>query len=428
MIDIYTFFAPFMVSLFGLVAKIVGLIKPSSKLVKTWEIRWANGQHAYRASDRTKLGKSPIWIHAASGEFEYAKPVIRTLVAAGETDIIVTYFSPTYAENVQKFPGVKLAAPLPFDRMDWMHDFVRWLRPRCLLISRTDTWPNMVRAAKELKCPSLLFSATFHEGSRRMGFLARSMTRESLSNLTAIQCVGPDDADLLKSIGCTNVSVCGDTRYDQVLYRLQHPKEIPPRLRSALQEKGKPVLVGGSLWREDLDALLEAAQDLDLSLVLVPHEPTPEHLIEFEKRLADFGYPKALRLSKLESGTGTIGTGRVVILVDRVGLLAELYTLGSMALVGGSFRGSVHSVMEPLAAGALTFVGPHYRNNREAIEFSNLKAGSLVQPVLTAEQLNAALDAAIKSLSAEQAEGIRSQVKSREGATASVAAWVQRIS
>jgi 3-deoxy-D-manno-octulosonic-acid transferase len=61
-----------------------------------------------------------------------------------------------------------------------------------------------------------------------------------------------------------------------------------------------------------------------------------------------------------------------VLLVDQVGWLAELYAWGDMAFVGGSFRKTVHSVMEALGAGLKTFVGPLHTNNREAIEFQNV--------------------------------------------------------
>ncbi len=43
----------------------------------------------------------PLWIHAASGEFEYAKSVIRELKTRDpNTPILVTYFSPTFAQSM----------------------------------------------------------------------------------------------------------------------------------------------------------------------------------------------------------------------------------------------------------------------------------------------------------------------------------------
>src|SRR6185437_14055342 len=56
------------------------------------------------------FSKAPLWIHASSGEFEYAKPSIREMKQRDPSlPIVVTYFSPTYAKVIESFPGVDLA-------------------------------------------------------------------------------------------------------------------------------------------------------------------------------------------------------------------------------------------------------------------------------------------------------------------------------
>ena len=55
-----------------------------------------------------------------------------------------------------------------------------------------------------------------------------------------------------------------------------------------------------------------------------------------------------------------------VFIVDRVGLLAKLYRMADIAFVGGSFRGSVHNVMEPAAMAKPVIFGPTIQNAYEA--------------------------------------------------------------
>ena len=55
-----------------------------------------------------------------------------------------------------------------------------------------------------------------------------------------------------------------------------------------------------------------------------------------------------------------------VLIVDTVGLLAQLYRLADIAFVGGSFRGSVHNVMEPAAMAKPVIFGPTIQNAHEA--------------------------------------------------------------
>src|SRR5690606_15945844 len=58
-----------------------------------------------------------------------------------------------------------------------------------------------------------------------------------------------------------------------------------------------------------------------------------------------------------------------VIVVDRVGILGDLYRLADIAYVGGGFGDAgLHSVLEPAAFGAPVLFGPNHDNAREAAE------------------------------------------------------------
>lgn len=112
-------------------------------------------------------------------------------------------------------------------------------------------------------------------------------------------------------------------------------------------------------------------KDLGVHWILAPHEPTEPHLAALEKKLHTQGFV-AQRLSAWRGGADKdLAATNAVTLIDRVGILAELYTQADIAFVGGSFKKKVHSVMEPLAAGCVTFVGPLHTNNGEALLFKD---------------------------------------------------------
>ena len=73
-----------------------------------------------------------------------------------------------------------------------------------------------------------------------------------------------------------------------------------------------------------------------------------------------------------------------VIVIDTVGLLAQLYRLGDIAFVGGSFHGSVHNVMEPAAMAKPILFGPTIHN---AYEAGILRARGAAQLVNNAEEM-----------------------------------------
>ncbi len=98
----------------------------------------------------------------------------------------------------------------------------------------------------------------------------------------------------------------------------------------------------------------------DARLIVVPHEPTPEHLAGLDARASRARLSPPVRLSQ--------ATGPVPFLVvDRLGALATLYGGGAMAYVGGGFgRAGLHSVLEPAAWGLPVAFGPRWQHSRDA--------------------------------------------------------------
>lgn len=306
----------------------------------------------------------PFWIHAASGEIEYARPVIRELKKQfPDVPVIVTYSSPSAKKIIKSLGDVDAWGSLPWDFHGECSQFVEKWRPRAWLVARTDVWPVMATVCHEHNVPSLLFSATFAENSSRLSGASAKITQWALSQLSEVHCVSPDDVQQLERLQLQiPVKVHGDTRFDQVFYRLQHPKPLKQELRPSAETA---VLVAGSTWPEDEAVVLPAFSQVKghCKMILAPHEIHEAHMLDLEKQLT------ALGLTYCKYSVATAWTDEDVLILDQVGILAELYTWGSVAFVGGSFRKQVHSVMEPLAAGLPVLVGPCHHNNREALVF-----------------------------------------------------------
>ena len=69
-------------------------------------------------------------------------------------------------------------------------------------------------------------------------------------------------------------------------------------------------------------------------LILVPHEPTVERIDEIQAQLDHLGLSR-ICFSELQEGVDLSQID--VIVIDTVGLLAQLYRLGDVAFVGGEF-------------------------------------------------------------------------------------------
>jgi 3-deoxy-D-manno-octulosonic-acid transferase len=116
--------------------------------------------------------------------------------------------------------------------------------------------------------------------------------------------------------------------------------------------------------------------DARARLVLAPHEPTEAHLAPLERWAA----AERLRCARLSALGGADGGGDAdVVLVDRVGVLAELYAAADGAFVGGGFHAAgLHSVLEPAAFGVPVAFGPRHANSRDAGLLVGAGGGSAV--------------------------------------------------
>src|SRR5690242_12036513 len=95
-------------------------------------------------------------------------------------------------------------------------------------------------------------------------------------------------------------------------------------------------------------------------MIIAPHEPTAEHLAPIERWCEHESLPCARLGSAAASDAG-------VVLVDRVGVLGDLYALADIAFVGGGFHAAgLHSVLEPAAFGVPVLFGPRYGQSRDA--------------------------------------------------------------
>ncbi|MCB0349193.1 MAG: hypothetical protein KDD37_10175 [Bdellovibrionales bacterium] len=320
------------------------------------------------------IPKNAYWFHCSSGEIEYAKPIFRWLKETHPSEkIVVTYFSNSSLNSIKKIAEIDIAVPLPIDTKGKMRDFINLFQPKYLFVARTDLWPEMLYQAHAAKIPCVLFAATLSDTNiKYTNPLARYLFQQLLSKLSLIICVSVDDASRFRSFQIKKLEVATDTRYLQVVHRLQHKKALPCQIKPT-----KPIIIFGSTWSKDEEKLLPAFLDLlteGFQIILVPHEVTKKHLSDLYEEM-DYQCLTYAKWSKT-----SVWDNSEILVVDQVGYLAELYSYAEVAFIGGSFKRQVHSVMEALASGCLTLVGPKYKNNREAIEFQEYWIDG-IQPV-----------------------------------------------
>jgi 3-deoxy-D-manno-octulosonic-acid transferase len=347
-------------------ARALVAIAPASdhKLVATFAAR--RGAIArYRAFARD-MTRPLLWMHAPSvGEGLQARPILEAMRRRRtDAQLAYSYFSPS-ARTFAASLDVDFQDVLPFDSTGDMRDALGALAPSALVFSKLDVWPTLAREASRRGTRLGMVSATLAAGSSRRSGIASALLREAYGRLDRVGAISTEDADRLVSLGvpARRITITGDTRYDQVWARTASIDRAAPML-SPLRS-ARPTLVAGSTWPADDAVLLPAwaavaARHADIRLIVAPHEPTSAHLAPIESWAAAAG----LRVARLGSDAAPDAD---VILVDRLGVLGDLYDLADLAFVGGGFHDAgLHSVLEPAAFGAAVLFGPKHEASREA--------------------------------------------------------------
>ncbi|PYP92000.1 MAG: hypothetical protein DMD34_15225 [Gemmatimonadetes bacterium] len=312
-----------------------------------------------------------LWVHASSvGEGLQAKPVLEAVRAeVPQWQLAYTFFSPS-AERLARTLPVDIADYLPLDRPAEVSAALDALKPAALVFSKLDVWPELTLAAAQRGVRLGLISATVAPHSSRLRWPARGWAEPAYRALERIGAISAEDGRRLEQLGARPgaIEVTGDTRYDSVAERAERFDQTrDPFAKLAIVPAGTFTIVAGSTWPADEAVVLPAFADLlaqvpAARLILAPHEPNPDHLAGIMQRARAAGLPRPVRLSQVDHQPST-----PVIVVDRVGILADLYGLAAVAFVGGGHhRAGLHSVLEPAVFGVPLAVGPHWHMSRDA--------------------------------------------------------------
>ncbi|MDZ7260834.1 MAG: 3-deoxy-D-manno-octulosonic acid transferase [candidate division KSB1 bacterium] len=333
---------------------------------------------------RLQANRPRIWFHVASyGEFEQTKPVLNALRQKfTDAYLILSFFSPSGYEHARNYPAVDVITYLPFDSFSQARKFVTLVQPTVAVIVRHDIWPNHLWQLNRHRIPIFLISASLPETTMRLLPVIRSFNKHLYRYFTQVLAISEESTRRLKKLYPfeQRLRVIGDTRYDQVYQRSLETEKLK-FLSSATVLQNKTIFVAGSTWPSDEKHLFPAFQKLsqqrqNLVMILVPHEPSPERISQIKEQLSQM---QLTYISLSDYQQWPSGKNVDVLIVDKMGLLANLYSLGQFAYVGGSFGPGVHNVLEPAVYGIPVFFGPRMRNSFEAEKLISVGAGFVVR-------------------------------------------------
>lgn len=348
-----------------------------------------------RVPRRLRIGERVIWVHAVSvGEVLAASRLIGELDAQSGCRVMISTTTRTGQRLARERFGEDRVFYFPLDFAFAVRAYLRALRPEMVVLLETEFWPRMLTECRRAGIPVAVVNARISDRSWPRYLRLRFLWRHLLSGFAAVLAQSKTDAERLRMLGAANVRVGGNLKYD---IRVAQEAAVTQALRTQIglgTSFGLKVVVCGSTVEGEEDLLVKAMPE-DVVMVLAPRHP--ERFAAVATMLEERGV-RHVRRSEWMEAPAPLDAG-VVVLLDSIGELASVYSLATVAVVGGGmFAPGGHNPLEPAQFGVPVVMGPHYENFRGIVD--ELKAEDavlLAEPPALASDLRVLLDNPIKA-------------------------------
>ena len=344
-----------LVSLAGLALKIVAIFSPKMKLfIDGRKSVFTDLSKNIKSSDKT------IWFHSASlGEYEQGLPVIEKIkIQYPNHKIVLTFFSPSGYEVRKNNPVADVTIYLPLDTKSNAKQFLDLVHPDLVFFIKYEYWPNYLNELKNRSITTYLISGIFRENQMFFKWYG-GFYRKALDTFEHFFVQNVKSKELLLTLGKTNVTVSGDTRFDRVAAILEKDNTLD--FISEFKNDTLTIVVGSS-WPKDENVLVNFinATANKVKFIIAPHNIKAEQITQLKnsisKKTVLFSQKEAKDLSEFD-----------VFIIDTIGILTKIYSYADIAYVGGGFGNpGVHNILEPATFGVPIVIGPNFSHFAEA--------------------------------------------------------------
>jgi 3-deoxy-D-manno-octulosonic-acid transferase len=377
--------------------------------------------HKYREGLRERLGRVPrrlfsdpavgrpvIWLHAVSvGEVLAAGQLVRMLEATlPEYFLAISTTTRTGQALARERFGSNRVFYCPLDLPWAVRAYLEAIKPRMLILAETEFWPNLLSGCFRRQIPVVVVNARISNRSWPRYRKLRAFWRPILSRLTRVLAQSETDAERLRALACASdrVTVVGNLKFD---VRAATESEATRILRA--QGGGLRFVVAGSTLEGEEAVLLDAWPQLlfaepQLAMVLAPRHPERFAAVA---SLLDRSGVAWIRRSNWNANPPKLLRSGTIVLLDTIGELASVYSVASVAFVGGSLvPAGGHNPLEPAQFGVPIVMGPHYANFTAITEA--LRARNALR-IAAKEDLAATLTDLLHDRTAAEAMGARAR-------------------
>jgi 3-deoxy-D-manno-octulosonic-acid transferase len=310
-----------------------------------------------------------IWFHAVSvGEVGICSQLIKAIEPRlPTTKIVVSTTTSTGMADLQKLPAHIAKIYYPVDGRRFVRRAFRIVKPRAIVLTEAEIWPNFLWRARDLGTPVFLVNGRLSErsvrGYQQWGFLFGKIFR----SFAGIGCQNEADRKRFETVGARpeRLHVTGNLKFDTAKFIGKPLLDVSALFAQIGVAPGAPVLVAGSTHAGEEKLLGEISKRLrqrfpTLFLVVVPrhHERGKEAGRDLEAAGVKFAYR-----SEITPHTMRTPGELEALLVNTTGELRYFYEHATVVFVGKSL--TAEGGQNPIEPGALAkpvVFGPNMQN------------------------------------------------------------------
>lgn len=328
----------------------------------------------YDGALRAAIAARPrVWVHAVSvGEAFVALRFIEEWRSRepGVAFVVSVNTSTAHTMVARSLHADDALIYFPLDVPPVLRRVLRLVRPRLLVLTECEFWPNLMRQASRQGIPVMLINGRVSDRSYRGYSRFRWLFAPVMRRLDALCVQGRQDAERLARLGAPGdrLLTCGSAKYDVALNDPGDPDKARAWLGAAGIAAHDPILLGGSTWAGEEEILL------DMFLRLRPRYPAlrlvlvPRHAERRDEVIAAIRQRGLAFVQRSQGGRAVEGVATDVLLADTTGELKHLYCGASVIFVGKSLtQHGGQNIIEPAVCGKPILVGPHMKNFPDVI-------------------------------------------------------------
>lgn len=325
-----------------------------------WRGRFGRGQPPTRDDRPTLL------IHAVSvGEVNVARILVEHLRQGtdGQWCILLSVTTDTGIVRARDlYEPTHTVMRYPLDLSCCVERFLDSVKPDLVALVELEVWPNFIAACDRRHVPVCVVNGRLTERSFRRYSKVSPLVRSTFARLAAVGVQTPQYAQRFIALGTPGdrVKVLDTIKWDTAAVT-NHVDGADELARAMGLDRRRPIIVAGSTAPGEEQLLIDTCPP-QAQLVLAPRKPE-----RFDAAAAL--EPTMVRRSQHPEGTDRQPDGQTrFFLLDTIGELRKAYALADVVIVGRSFLGLYGSnVIEPIALGKPTIIGPHHDDFAESV-------------------------------------------------------------